>query len=190
MDSLRAAAWSAAYVPSPPVPPAEEVANYGAMIEADYRNSEAQPRGSIFGMAMAEDDAIEFFTHRPYDRYSNISHEDLSPMCFEAIMRGRLEEDELGRPMLTFKEPHSVREYFEFKNLPEHERSPERHVQMVRDEYIRIARKLIETGMSPETRAELTGLRKFFPGEVELLKAEPFSLELLAGQALTIEKDD
>jgi signal transduction histidine kinase len=168
----------------------EEVGNYGGMIEADYRNSEAQPRGSIFGMAMAEDGAIEFFTHRPYDRYSDISHEDLSPMCFEAIMRGRLEEGELGRPLLTFKEPHSVREYFEFKNLPEHERSPEKHIRMVRDEYIRIARKLISTGMSPDTRAELTGLHKFFAGDTELAEAEPFFLELLARQALTSEKDD
>ena len=89
--------------------------------------------------------------------------------------------------MLTFKEPQNVREYFEFKNLPEQERSPERHVQMVRDEYVRIARKLIETGMSPETRAELTGLHKFFSGEVELVEAESLSLELLASQALTTE---
>jgi hypothetical protein len=58
---------------------------------------------------------------------------------------------------------------------------------MVRDEYIRIARKLIETGMSPEIRAELTGLHKYFPGEVELAEAEPFSLELLASRALTTE---
>ena len=180
---LRGAAVAAARSPSA----TEETGNYGQMIEEDYRNSEAQPPGSIFGMAMAEDDTIEFFTHRPYDRYTNISHEDLSPMCFEAIVRGRLEEDELGRPRLTFKEPQSVREYFEFKNLPEQERSPQRHVQMVHDEYIRIARKLIATGMSPETRAELTGLRKFFAEKVELMEAESFSLELLASQALTTE---
>ena len=105
-------------------------------------------------------------------------------------MDGRLEADELGRPLLTFKEPHSVREYFEFKNLPEQERSPERHVQMVRDEYIRIARKLIETGMSSETRAELTGLHKYFAGEVELAEAEPFSLGLLASQTLTTEGEE
>lgn len=185
---LRGATTSGAAVAAMGPPPATgETGNYGGMIEEDYRNSEAQSRGSIFGMAVAEDDTIEFFTHRPYDRYANISHEDMSPMCFEAIMRGRLEEDELGRPRLTFKEPQSVREYFEFKNLPEQERSPERHVQMVRDEYIRIARKLIETGMSPETRAELTGLHKFFPGEAALVEAEPFSLELLASQALTTE---
>jgi signal transduction histidine kinase len=185
---LRGAATSGAAVASVGPPSASgEAGSYGGMIEEDYRNSDAQPRGSIFGMAVAEDDTIEFFTHRPYDRYANITHEDLSPMCFEAIMRGRLEEDELGRPMLTFKEPQSVREYFEFKNLPEQERSPARHVQMVRDEYIRIARKLIETGMSPETRAELTGLHKFFPEKVELAEAELFSLEQLASQALTTE---
>ena len=111
-------------------------------------------------------------------------------MCFEAVMRGRLEQDQLGRPTLTFKEPQSVREYFEFKKLPEEERSPEKHIQMVRDEYIRIARKLIETGMSSETRVELTGLHKFFAGDVLLTEARPFSLTLLASQALTTEVEE
>jgi hypothetical protein len=41
--------------------------------------------------------------------------------------------------------------------------------------------------MSPETRAELTGLYKYFPGETELAEAEPFSLGLLASQVLTTE---
>jgi signal transduction histidine kinase len=134
MNPLGAATSTAADALVRPPAASEKSGNYGEMIEEDYRNSEAQPPGSIFGMAVSEDGTIEFFTHRSYDRYTNITHEDLSPMCFEAIMRGRLEADELGRPLLTFKEPHSVREYFEFKNLPEQERSPERHVQMVRDE--------------------------------------------------------
>jgi hypothetical protein len=104
-------------------------------------------------------------------------------------MRGRLENDNLGRPVLTLKEPQSVREYFEFKNVPEKERSPERHVQMVHDEYIQIARKLIGTGLPSEIYVELTGLDKFFPGQPELSGNDPFPLELLARQALTTEKD-
>jgi hypothetical protein len=162
----------------------------GQMIYEDYKNSGAQYPGSIFGIAVGEDDDIEFFTHRPYDRYSNVGHEDLSPMCYESTMRGRLEEDDLKRPLLIFKEPRSVRDYFDFKNVPEQERGPAKHVQMVHDEYIRIARKLIDTGMPPETRAELTGLRKFFPGQTELPKRGPFPLGLLARQALSSEQGE
>ena len=88
------------------------------MIYEDFQKSEAQHPGSIFGLALSEDDKIEFFSHRPYDRYSNITHEDLSPMCYRATVRGRLEKDDQGRPVLTLKDPQSVREYFEFKNVP------------------------------------------------------------------------
>jgi hypothetical protein len=140
----------------------------GRMIYEDYERSEA---------------------HRPYDRYWNMNHEDLSPMFFESTVRGRLEEDDERRPLLILKEPQSVREYFEFKSVPEKERNPERHVQMVHDEYIRIARRLIDTGLSPQIAVELTGLQKFFPGQDELVKAEPFPLSLLAKQPLTGEKD-
>ena len=58
---------------------------------------------------------------------------------------------------------------------------------MIRDEYIRIARKLIETGFPPETGMELTGLPKFFPGQEEMSDDEPFPLSLLADQALSTE---
>jgi signal transduction histidine kinase len=176
--------------PRRPTPGEGRNSNCGWVIEEDYRESSAQPPGSIFAIAVTEEDAIEFFTRRPYDRYSNVTHEDLSPMCYEATVRGRLERDDLGRPVLTLKEPQSVREYFEFKNVPEEERSPARHVQMVHDEYIRTARKLIDTGMSPQTLAELTGLRKFFPGHVELPNSEPFPLERLARQPLSTEKGE
>ena len=106
-------------------------------------------------------------------------------MHFEATFRGRLEEDDLKRPLLTLKEPQSVKEYFDFKEVPEKERSAGRHLQMVRDEYIRIARKLIDTGFPPQTGVELTGLPKFFPGQGELSDSEPFPLRLLADQPLT-----
>ena len=88
------------------------------------------------------------------------------------------------------KQPQNVREYFEFKNVPETERNPGRHVQMVHDEYIRIARKLIDTGLSPQISTELTGLQKFFPGHDELSTAEPFALQLLARQVLTTERSE
>jgi hypothetical protein len=59
---------------------------------------------------------------------------------------------------------------------------------MVHDEYIRIARKLIVTGLPSEIYVELTGVDKFFPGQVELFGTDPFPLELLARQALTTEE--
>jgi hypothetical protein len=188
-DSFTATGWGgdAAAAKSAPATGDRDSA-CGQMVYEDFQKSKAQYPGSIFGIALTDDDTIEFFSHRPYDRYSNITHEDLSPMCYQSTVRGRLEKDNLGRPVLTLKEPQSVREYFEFKNVPERERNPERHVQMVHDEYIRTARKLIATGLPSDFYVELTGLSKFFPGQLELFGADPFPLELLAGQALTTEE--
>ncbi len=109
-------------------------------------------------------------------------------MYFKSTLRGRLERNDLGQPVLTLKEPQNVREYFEFKDVSEKERCPEKHVQMVHDEYIRIARKLIDTGLSPDIGTELTGLRKFFPGQTGLSNNDLFSLVLLARQALSVER--
>ena len=162
----------------------------GRLVYDDYENSEAQYPGSIFGIALDGEGTIEFFSHRPYDRYSNITHEDLSPMCYESTVRGRLEKGSLGELVLTLKEPRSVREFFEFKSVPEKERSPEKHVLMVHDEYIRVARKLIVTGLPSEICVELTGVDKFFPREVGLSRTDPFPLELLASQSLTTEQGD
>lgn len=160
----------------------------GRVIYEAYQRSEAQFPGCLFAISITEDETIDFFTHRPYDRYWNMDHEDLSPMYYDATVRGRLEEDDLKRPLLILKEPQVVKEYFQFKNVPEEERSPEKHVQMVHDEYVRIARKLIATGISAEIGVELTGLRRFFPGQDEMSDAEPFPLRLLAQQPLTSEK--
>ncbi len=126
-------------------------------------------------------------THKPYERYFNMTHEDLSPRLFEATMRGRLEEDEIKKPVLILKAPQNVRAYFEFKKVPEPERTAGKHVQMVHDEYIWIARRLMDTGMPPDIDVHLTDLQRFFVGHEDLLKEEPFPLELLARQALTSE---
>jgi hypothetical protein len=190
-DPLRPASWGEdATAARPPPATRDRNSNCGRMIYDDYKRSKAQYPGSIFGIALAEDDRIEFFSHRSYDRYMNVTHEDLSPMCYQATFRGRLEKDAMGRPTLTLKEPQSIREFFEFKNVPEQERSPEKHVQMVHDEYIRVARKLIATGMSPEVNIQVTGLNKFFPEQTEFPDSEPFPLETLAKQQLTAEKGD
>jgi signal transduction histidine kinase len=169
-----------------PAPPAERHVAWGQAIAEDYRISESAPPGSIFAMAVTEDDRVDFFTHRPYERLWGITHEDLSPMFFQATVRGRLEQDEERRPVLILKAPQNVREYFEFKEVPEKERSAETYRRMVHDEYIRIARKLIDTGMDPETGTLLTDIPKLFPGRPELEK-EPLELRVVAEQKLTGE---
>ncbi len=181
---------SAAPAPAKPsAVPDDKDSSCGQMIYRDYEISEAPFPGCIFAISVTEDDKVDFLTHKPYERYWNITHEDLSPMFFESTVRGRLEEDEEKMPVVTLKAPQSVMEYFEFKNVPEKERGREKYVQMVHDEYIRITRKLIGTGLSPEITVLLDGLQKFFPGRDDLAKMEPFSLELLAREALTVEQD-
>jgi signal transduction histidine kinase len=159
----------------------------GRIVYDDYQASEAQYPGCIFAISVTDDDHVDFFRHRPYDRWWNTEHEDLTPMHFESTIRGRLEEDDSKRPLLILKEPSNPREYFEFKDVPQADRTAERHVRMVRDEYIRIARKLIETGLSADITVELSGLQKFFPGRADLEEAEPFPLRILAEQRLSTE---
>jgi signal transduction histidine kinase len=170
-----------------PVEPAEGEVAWGRAILEDYRISESPHPGSIFAMAVTDDDRVDFFTHRPYERLWGITHEDLSPMFFQATVRGRLEEDEEKRPVLILKAPQNVREYFEFKEVPEEGRSAETYRRMVHDEYIRIARKLIATGMNPETGALLTDIPRLFPGCAALLEREPVEIRVVADQKLTGE---
>jgi signal transduction histidine kinase len=170
--------------PKPTVPPE---GSWGASILEDYRTSESPHPGSIFAMAVTDDDRVDYFTHRPYERLWGITHEDLSPMFFQATVRGRLEEDEEKRPVLILKAPQNVREYFDFKELREEKRSAEAYNRMVHDEYIRIARKLIATGMDPETGVLLTDIPRLFPGCAALLEKEPVELRVLADQRLTGE---
>ncbi len=172
--------------PRAAAPPEGEVA-WGAAILEDYRVSDSPHPGSIFAMAVTEDDKVDYFTHRPYERLWGITHEDLSPMFFQATVRGRLEDDEEKRPVLILKAPQNVREYFDFKELAEEKRSAAAYNRMVHDEYIRIARKLIATGMAPETGVLLTDIPKLFPGCAALLEREPIELKVLADQRLSAE---
>ncbi len=170
---------------SRPAPPAGEGVAWGEAILEDYRSSDAPHPGSIFAIAVTEADEVDYFTHRPYERLWNITHEDLSPTFFEATVRGRLEEDEEKQPVLILKAPQNRWEYFDFKEVPEGQRSAEAYNRMVHDEYIRIARKLIASGMDGGTGVLLTDIPKLFPGCAELLEREPVELEVLARQNLS-----
>ncbi|MFY9327703.1 MAG: ATP-binding protein [Georgfuchsia sp.] len=160
---------------------------YGKLLFDAYQKSRAQFPGCIFAMAITEDDRVEMFTHKPYEREWNISHEDLSPMYFQATYRGRIEEDELKRPIVIFKPPQSVGEYFDFKEVAETDRDIERFKRMVRDEGIRIARKLIATKLDPQMPVLLSGASRFFASSPEFHGAESFPLDLLARQRLSTE---
>jgi hypothetical protein len=162
--------------------------SWGKVILEDYRASRAQLRGCIFAISVTEDGEVDCFTHRPYERYWNITHEDLSPMLFRATIRGRLEEDDERAPVLILKPPQSVAEYFDLKEVQQGERSSARHLQMVHDEYIRVARKLIDTGLAPRTDVLLADALRYFPEQAELQGNAPFPLELLAGQELVCKR--
>jgi len=161
---------------------------YGSMIFEDYRASRAQFPGSVFAIAVTEDDEVDCFTHQAYERHWNVTHEDLAPMLFQSTIRGRLEEDDQKAPVLILKPPQSLAEYFDLKEVPQSERSLDKYLQMVHDEYIRVARKLIATGVPPETGLLLADARRYFPENEELQTEDPFPLEMLANQRLASEK--
>ena len=165
----------------------ERMRQCGKLVFEAYRHSKAQFAGCIFAIAVTEDDRVEMFTVKPYERDWDISHEDLSPMHFQATYRGRVEEDEMKRPMLIIKPPQSAREYFEFKEVPEADRGLDCFTRMVRDEGIRVARKLVATGLDPQIPVHLGSSRQFFAATPEFHRTEPFPLELLARQRLSVE---
>jgi signal transduction histidine kinase len=186
---------AAAAAPAPSTPPQEapssgdgdEERACGRLLFEAYQKSRAQFPGCIFAMAVTEDDRVEMFTHKPYEREWNISHEDLSPMYFQATYRGRVEEDELKRPIVILKPPQSVGEYFDFKGVAEADRGLERFTRMVGDEGIRIARKLIATGLDPQISVLLSNAPRFFTSVPEMHGTKPFPLELMARQRLSTE---
>jgi hypothetical protein len=161
---------------------------YGKLVFEAYQNSKAQFPGSIFAIAVTAEDRVEMFTIKSYERDWNISHEDVSPMHFQATHRGRVEEDELKRPILILKPPQNILEYFDFKEVPEAERGPERFTRMVRDECIRITRTLIATGLEAQIPTLLASAQQFFAASPEFHRTEPFPLELLARQKLSAEQ--
>ncbi len=166
--------------------PSDNNSNCGRIILRDYRQSEADQPGCIFMIAVTYGLAIDTFAHKPYERLYNINHEDLSPMLYDSVVRGRLERSDNSVPELILKEPHSLHAYFDLKEIPDG-RSKERFIRMIHDEYILIARKLLATGLPGEIRVHVTSAAKFLPGFEKTLGPEPFVLSALAEQPLTTE---
>ena len=126
-------------------------------------------------MAVTEANEVDYFTHRPYEKLWNITHEDLAPMLFEATVRGRLEQGANGRPVLVLKAPQNVREYFEFKEVPE-ARSQRRHPRADGPRRVHPDRAPPRSGRgwTPGPTVHLTDLGKFFPDRPDLVASEPF----------------
>lgn len=168
-----------------PVPVSNEnQGTCGQAIYSDYKQSQSEFPGCIFAIAISEENDLEMFTHKPYERLWNMGHEDLSPMFFEATIRGRLEEDEDRKLALIFKAPQNMREYWELKGTPDDRRNAEEYARMVRDELIRIARRLIATGLPETINVEVATWSKFFP---ETEEPESAPVAMLAGMALSTE---
>jgi len=185
MNGPAPAAVAPAAAPAPG--PGGTAKQFGRLVLHDYEICEAEYPGAIFAMSVTDRDEVDLFSHSPYEKYGATEHAGLSPMFFEVVVRGRMEPDEQRRPAITLKAPQNIREYFEYKDVPEDERSAARYARMVRDEYVRVARTLVETGMPPETTVLVDRLQEFFPGEPELAKAEPFSVGFLARQPIAGE---
>ncbi len=160
----------------------------GAILYDDYKTSQARYPGCLFAISVNYRYTLDFFCHRAYDRYIDINHEDLSPMFFEATVRGRLERNEEEQPEIVLKPPCSVREFFEFKNVEKEERCAGKFRRMMRDEYILIARKLVGSGLPPDFAVRAANIRHYFEAFDSLFQKEPFPLSLLAAQKLTIEE--
>ncbi len=72
----------------------------------------------------------------------------------------------------------------EFKEIDEREFSAEKFNNMVRNEFILIARVLADTGLPRDMTTHATGLQRFFSDYDKIFAEEPFPLDHLAKQAL------
>lgn len=162
---------------------------YGKLVYEDYQNSQSQFPGAIFAMGVTPEGRVDFFTHRGYEKYWNISHEDLSPMYFEATVRGRLEENESKEPELILKAPINRAEYYSFRELDLSPADVDSFIRLVHDEYIQIARKLIQTGMDGGINVHVTDIGKFFSDHGNIFSGDPFPLTELAEQPLFGEQE-
>jgi hypothetical protein len=153
---------------------------YGRMLLETFRKSEAQSPGCIFMIAVSTEGRVDAFTQRPYERLWDISHEDLAPMLWQTVVRGRIEEDESKEPMLILKPPSDSGEYFDFRSVPDEQRRKALYVQMVCDEYVRVARKLIATGLPPAMPVVIADARRFYGENDVLAGTAPTTLGALA----------
>jgi hypothetical protein len=156
----------------------------GASIVDDFCHSLAPLPGCIFSITVTPEAKVEHFTHKPYDREWAIGHEDLAPMFYRAVFRGRYETDDRYGSALVLKGPHSAEDYFEFKDIAEAERKPEVGKRLIHNEFVLIARVLIQTGLDPATMAYITSREQYFTPLGQSFSGDPFPIRELAEQSL------
>ena len=100
--------------PSAPAESAQksvEGETWGKMILEDYQASRAQHPGSIFAIAITDDDEVRLL--HPQVLRALLEHHARGPVAdasSSATLRGRLEENEEKKPVLILKPPQSVAE--------------------------------------------------------------------------------
>ena len=156
----------------------------GAIVVEDYCQSLAPLPGCLFSVGVEPSGRVDHFVHRPYDPDWMMGHDDLAPMLYEAVVRGRYEVDEEGELALILKAPLDLEEYWDLRDSPGRVRVPEIGMQMIHDELVRVGAHLIATGMDPETRVYMTHVEPCFVKFGQSFSAEPFELEELAGKEM------
>ncbi|MBT4290118.1 MAG: ATP-binding protein [Deltaproteobacteria bacterium] len=159
----------------------------GLIIYNDYKKSEASIPGCVFAISVNYKNTLDFFTHKPYEKDWDLSHEDLSPMFFESTIRGRLETNDQKKLKVILKAPHSKKDFFYLKDVTPDERCTNKYKQLIHDEYILIARKFLNSGMPSFVDVQISEPDKFFNDPDLISKSKPFPIEILADQKLSIE---
>jgi anti-sigma regulatory factor (Ser/Thr protein kinase) len=156
----------------------------GELILSDFSTSTAPHPGSLFSISVTEDGILDHFVHKAYDPEWMMGHDDLAPMLYEGVFRGRYEKDDLYGEALILKSPHKLKEYWELRETPKAQQKRKTGLKMIHNEYILIARHLIQTGMSGTTKVYLTNLEQCFTALGQQFSEDPFPLSELAGQSL------
>jgi two-component sensor histidine kinase len=156
----------------------------GAVIVDDFCRSLSPLPGCLFSITILPDGAVDHFAHKPYDPDWMMGHEDLAPMLYRAVFRGRYETDDKYGTALILKAPHSFEDYWELRDVPEAERDIAGVARVIHNEYVLIARHLAATGMDPGTRVYITNADQYFEAFGQKLAGDPCALLELSELAL------
>ncbi|TNF38039.1 MAG: HAMP domain-containing histidine kinase [Deltaproteobacteria bacterium] len=156
----------------------------GEIIVDEFCKCLAPTPGCLFSIAIEPSGRVDHFMHKAYDPDWMMGHDDLAPMIYEAVVRGRYEADDVDGVSLILKTPLKHDEYWELREMPREERKPEPTRRRIHDELVRIGRHLITTGMDPDTPVHLTQKDYLFGHFEQSFSADPFPLQELADHPL------
>jgi len=151
----------------------------GEIIVDEFCKCLAPTPGSLFSIAIEPSGRVDHFMHKAYDPDWMMGHDDLAPMIYEAVVRGRYEADDVDGVSLILKTPLKHDEYWELREMPREERKPEPTRRRIHDELVRIGRHLVATGMDPDTPVHLTQKDYLFGHFGQRFSGDPFPLQEL-----------